>query len=504
MLKKRVTLPLLLLILLASFIARVVLLTDYPITADGDASAMAMKIQEIVKDISMYNKIPHDWTSLHFFFLAGYFKIFSNQYFALRFFSAVEGVMSILFIFLLVKLLYDEKMGLIAAIFLSFNPMHIHNSRLGLGVINVTGSSSLALYFLIRGVREKKYWLIFLAGITCGYASYFYLGFTFIVGLSAFALLAFSLAERIVFKRFLFNLLFFALGFGIAFFPVFKLNKNNPNKLFSRFTQVKTFKEKSPSVLFSFPKKYYYATKALGFRVNQGTTRWPTPFLNPILFSLFVIGIAVLVFRLVKKKMLEDLFLLFWVFSGILVSGVLVEDIMDSRYLVLIPGVVAIISIGFLFLFQTIFKRNQSWLLFTFISIIGVYCVIDYWNTEKNKVWRLYPNSFSSTVAGKYLAKIDGDFQVFFLRDSNMCYGCDPNLEFLSGRKGIDIEHPLLENIDEVNIAKPTIFLILPDRRNEIEILQKQGFLDNGYMEELVNPDKEVVLVLVSNFKKSF
>lgn len=499
MIRKKLPLFLLLLILLASFVLRVVWLTEYPICADGDASGMAMKIQEIVKNLSMYNKIPHDWTSLHFFFIAGYFKIFDNQYFALRFFSAIEGVMSILFLFLLVKLLYDEKMGLVAAAFLSFNPLHIHQSRLGLGVINMTGSSSLALYFLIRGVREKKYWLIFLAGITGGYAAYFYLGFTFIVGLSAFALLIFSLTEKIIFKRFFFNLLFFVLGFGIAFFPVFKLNKSNPNKLFSRFKQVEIIKEKKLLVLSSFPNKYYYAIKALGFQVNQGTSRWPTPFFNPLLCLLLLTGTVYLFFRLFKKRRPEDILLLVWVLGGVFVSGVLVEDIMDCRYLIVIPGIITIISLGFVFIYRTFFRKLPPGFLTFFIFIVSIYCFFDFINVETRKAWRFYPNSYSSTVAGKYLAQIKSSYTVYFLRNSNMCYSCDPNLEFLSSKKGIDIEQPLSEEIKKIDTSKPIIFMILPERENEIEVLKDYWF-QNFRVEKLINPDGNTVLLLVRNF----
>ncbi len=509
-LQKKILIFLLTLIVFFAIFLRFFKITEYPVCVDGDAASMAMKVQEIAKDFSAYKAIPHDWTSLHFFLLAFYIKIFKEPLLSLRLFSAVEGTLAVIFIYLIVKEFFSKELSLVSAALLAFNPLHIHNSRTGLGVINMTGSSCLSLYLLHKGIKSKNLWFIFFSGVVCAIAQYYYLGFTFIFFLGISLLLLSLIFRKLSFKYFLICLFTYLIGFAIAIFPTVVLNKNNPNKPFSRFVQVNFLESqeiKKADIISSLKVityKYFFAFKAFGFFVNQGTTRWSTPFFNYLLFTFLLIGILFLAVDIFKKFNIEKVFLVFWFFSGLFVSGVLVEDIMDSRFMTVFPASIIIVAYG-LFSVAKIFRNRKYLFLAAMTLVLCVYCTIDFINVEKNKTWNYYPNNYSASIAGRYLSNFKNlNFNIFFLRDGNMCYGCDPALEFLSGKKGIDISEGLSEGLNSINLNDPSIFLVLPDRENEINNLKELGFLNQGFIKKFINPKGETVLILASNFNFPF
>src|SRR3989344_5019449 len=104
--------------------------------------------------------------------------VFGLNAFAVRFFSAIAGVVAIPLIYLLANKLFPSaktaklSAGHLAAFFLALSPWHFFFSRAALEA-NLSLTLIIAgVYFLLKGLDNSKYWL--LAAVSCGMALHTY------------------------------------------------------------------------------------------------------------------------------------------------------------------------------------------------------------------------------------------------------------------------------------------------------------------------------------------
>lgn len=104
---------------------------------------------------------PIDRLFVHFAFY------FGKSEFIVRFPSVIFGLLTILLIYKLGMVLFNERVGLIAAFLLSVSTLHIEYSQQARYYVYVVFFSLLSLFFLYKALREnnKKFWLLFIASI---------------------------------------------------------------------------------------------------------------------------------------------------------------------------------------------------------------------------------------------------------------------------------------------------------------------------------------------------
>lgn len=112
---------------------------------------------------------------LNFLFSYYWTKIFGLSEFKLRLLSALFGIGSLYLIFLIGKMMFDQKTGLLAAFILSINYMHIYYSQEARSYSLLVFLTLLTVYFLLRILKENKaYDLLFiLSGSLLAYTHYF-------------------------------------------------------------------------------------------------------------------------------------------------------------------------------------------------------------------------------------------------------------------------------------------------------------------------------------------
>ena len=87
--------------------------------------------------------------------------LFGLNEFAIRFPSALSGVLMVLFTYYLVKELFNkEKLALVSAFLLAISPWSLHLSRVAFEANLAAFLNLLAVYFFVKGVKEKGYYLI--------------------------------------------------------------------------------------------------------------------------------------------------------------------------------------------------------------------------------------------------------------------------------------------------------------------------------------------------------
>ncbi len=108
----------------------------------------------------------HDHPPLVFLIQHASISIFGESNFGMRFPSALFGVASIYFLYLIGSLLYSRRVGLLASALLSVTISHVFISRAGLQESFVIFFLLVTIYFLLKALRKENYFI--LAGIFFG------------------------------------------------------------------------------------------------------------------------------------------------------------------------------------------------------------------------------------------------------------------------------------------------------------------------------------------------
>jgi Dolichyl-phosphate-mannose-protein mannosyltransferase len=108
----------------------------------------------------------YDVPALSFTLHAATMRLFGDNLFGLRMASALEGVLSIVLLYVLARRLWGPRPALLAAAFLAVAAWHIHFSRTGFHYMQAPVATLLALYFLVRGIQDRRSldWLL------CGFS----------------------------------------------------------------------------------------------------------------------------------------------------------------------------------------------------------------------------------------------------------------------------------------------------------------------------------------------
>ena len=126
--------------------------------------------------------------------------------------TALLGALGVLFIFLVGRKLYNEKVGILAALILTFTPYIIQNSNYLLTDVPVSTLLIISFYFAL--FREKKL-MIFLSGL--------FLGLSILMKFDAVLMILVFLVYFYLYRKELNRnkLILFILGFFIVMFPYF-------------------------------------------------------------------------------------------------------------------------------------------------------------------------------------------------------------------------------------------------------------------------------------------
>src|SRR5262249_21755943 len=92
--------------------------------------------------------------------------ICGDDLFGLRVGSVIEGLLSVLLLYLLGRRLWGPRPALLAAGFMAVAAWHIHFSRTGFHYMQALLVTLAALYFMMRGIQDRRV----LDWILCGFA----------------------------------------------------------------------------------------------------------------------------------------------------------------------------------------------------------------------------------------------------------------------------------------------------------------------------------------------
>lgn len=117
-----------------------------------------------------YNGAPN-WLKppLYFWVEAVFFRIFGQSEFWARFPSALAGYATLLLIYSIGTRLYGRKTGFLSVVVLTTSYFFLKYSRRAMLDVPVAFSTTLGIYALVRGEKEKHYDLLFGLAVAIGY-----------------------------------------------------------------------------------------------------------------------------------------------------------------------------------------------------------------------------------------------------------------------------------------------------------------------------------------------
>jgi 4-amino-4-deoxy-L-arabinose transferase-like glycosyltransferase len=164
----KVKIILLIIIIMAGFV-RIINLDNFPQGLNADEAAIGYNAYSLLQTgMDEHGNVwPLNFKSFGDYKPGGYFylvlpfvKLMGLTEMAVRLPSALCGVLAVFLIFLLVKELFkNEYLALIASLFLTFSPWHIHFSRGGWEANLATTLLLLGAWLFVKGASNNKYYL---------------------------------------------------------------------------------------------------------------------------------------------------------------------------------------------------------------------------------------------------------------------------------------------------------------------------------------------------------
>jgi 4-amino-4-deoxy-L-arabinose transferase-like glycosyltransferase len=307
---------------------------------------------------------------MHIHLIALLFSLFGESTLVIRATSALVGVVTVPFLYLLVKELFPVKddgsspspLGLMAALWLALSYWHVSYSRLGMEPIMLPLFIIATSYFFWRAFKSGRKLHYLLAGLFIGLSLYIYraarlVPFVFLVYIICYVLLTRRLNKQLFVR----SLILFAVAF-LVFAPLGYFALTHPDVYFSRAGDVSIF---NPELNQGSPLQALITSTArtmASFHLlpdpNWRQNPAGRPLLDPITGLFFLVGLGIVLFRWRRPNYL---FLLVWLFVMALPAVLTVSGIPhSSRSIGLLPVACILPAIGLYEATEWLRRRKPS------------------------------------------------------------------------------------------------------------------------------------------------
>lgn len=136
--------------------------------------------------------------ALFFYAFAVSIKFLGLNIFALRLVTTVAGVLTLIFIYLLARELFDPRVALLATLLLGMMRWHVNFSRFAMHGVFMPLFMTATLYFLVRGLRGRNVGNFAAAGVMAGMGLQGYYSFLLVPGVIGLYLLHYVVFQRTI------------------------------------------------------------------------------------------------------------------------------------------------------------------------------------------------------------------------------------------------------------------------------------------------------------------
>jgi 4-amino-4-deoxy-L-arabinose transferase-like glycosyltransferase len=442
-----------------------------PISLFGDEIDVGLQAHSILTTGNDYlgNRLPvlfHSFSEyrlpMQLYLSVPFIKLFGLNEVGVRTTSVLMGYLSLIFFYLLIRKISNNKMAAIATLFLLFSPWHFNFSR-------QANDAGILLPFILAGtwsyllgLKNNKY--LVLSAVLFALSIYSYAISTLFTPLFVFSLLLIYRKELLKYKP---KYLFMAGAFGLIVLSPY-INQVIAGTASSRFSYIsvlnkddlisEVIKERSWSDS-KIGRLFYNKYTAASYKL---TNNYLKSISSDFLFVsgdpngrqsvsgfgmmyhfdiiLVAIGSFVLIYKLVfeKYKRKENLLILAWLFLAPLPS-ILTKDggTHASRLILLLPPLIYLSATGFEQLLNK--SKNIKYKIIIILFILVMFFDVGrfihrYFVIWPNEGWRIWQYGFKDVITD--VKKVDADYERIYFNNTYepilprflFWYGYDMNL----------------------------------------------------------------------------
>ncbi|MEA3293237.1 MAG: glycosyltransferase family 39 protein [Patescibacteria group bacterium] len=454
--------------------------------------------------------------ALYFYLLAGSVGLLGIGVWQIHLVSALIGILTVIFVWLLAKKIFNTRIAFFASFFLASSAWHTTLSRTGFRAILVPLLSTAFFYFayltfIEKSSKKKRILFGIFSGIALALGFYTYISFRAMLGILALLAIILLLINRKSVKKFLPEIIVVAISTTLVLTPLIFYFIGHPDSFMGRAGGVSIFNPNlnQGDILGTFLKVLkksfwmFFTNGDLNWRHNVSGFGMLNPFVGfffafGFLYSVLIIFKKFLKLKIFKKESTENWFkysiLVVWFF------GMMGPEILSAQG---VPhGLRSIGVIPTVFLFSAIaidffWKRIKPFLIHKTSRILltvggGMLLIISllynynlYFGISANSPNFYYAYRSDLTIVSDYLNKRDLKNQTFLVLDR---YSVQTP-EFLTTLKNqpyILVDPALsyqtkLKQSDQIIFTKSTIFDAKKFKEKHLEAkLIKQEFNQFG------------------------
>lgn len=338
------------------------------------------------------------------------------------------GTLTIFSTYLLVARLYNNKIGLLSALFLSFLPWHVVMSGVGIRVVLVPFFGTLIFLFLYTGIKDRKPALFLLSFFTLGLGSLYTYPAAWIF-MPIFIIYFFILRAKENWPE-LKTVFMGILSFLSAILPILVLS-TKINFLKSQFYHSvfdgRSFNDLNFYSVFLFLQNFIVNLEVslyLLFYHGSHPMGQFAPSINPplLLSEFFFLLFLFSLIRACYKREDSDILMLIWLFLGLILPSLAVKDGIHERFLfVMLPAPIILVSrflvdlSGYSVNFKTPVLKISAVIISLLIVTYSSAILIAYYKGAPGNKEEWIMSSFGSKEAAKFLFEdnVSKDYRVF-------------------------------------------------------------------------------------------
>jgi hypothetical protein len=474
-------------LLLVALAVRAVDLEHIPANVGGDEGTWGMESLAML-DGRLANPFGVRWfafPSMSFLAWGLSMRLFGETVAGLRALSALLGAASVLTTFLLARELWGRRIAWLAAILLACGHYHVHYSRMAVNNIADALFVTLALWYLVRGLRSQRPYHFALAGAVMGLGWYGYFGARLLGVVVALYLAWRVVAERRFLARYWRLLVVLLLAALVVATPLLLHYVRHPYDLDAGSNRVSIFASgwlarkqeiTGRSATSLLLQQFWKSITA--FHHTLDPTFWyrpSIPLLDVLSGVLFILG---MVWTVAHWRKPANGLLLLWFWLALILGWTLTENPPSSQRLVIVtPALALLVALGLNWLMelgQRVRGSRRLWdgvgvLLLVVVAVLNLrYYFVTYTPT------RVYgnPSAEVTTDLARYLARQDDDYVVYFYAPP-WIYWDFGTLRFMArGVDGVDVPPPGEGEAPVPDLTRGARFVFVPTRLEELDIVQ--------------------------------
>ncbi len=492
-------------IVLASFIIRLVYLTQHPYPWSGDEASIGMEARRLLNG-SNTNWFSTGWSgqpNVSFLPTVISMLIFGQNFFAIKMTSVIAGTLAVLAVYLLGREWFGKEIGLIASGFIAAYPYHVHFSRVGVNNILDSMMAPLVIWLIFRAARTKSLPTYLLAGVATGLSFYTYVGTRLVLAMAIGTFIYLLLRQNGYWRSSQLHLGIYLAALMVTLAPVATFFVKNPNLFMTRIGQEGLFlngwlpnqvnltghsawqilvKQFSDTILVFFSQN---ATYFLNF---------DRPYLTVLGAIFFMIGL-VIAFRYLFEP--RYFILQAWFWSVLTLGGFLtLNPPANTRMLMTIPVTGLFIALGIWQLSRVLrnLKFNSAWIYtlgIALILILGYQNLSFYFGTYWQNHYSQDANSELAMQAGLRLQQLGNGYE-YYVFGLPRVFAAFPTTEFLAPQVAKhDLSGESILNLT-LHPGKGAYIIAIPENRGLLQ--QVMQLHPGGLWEVMPRQDRDEVL----------